>query len=529
MPLLVGWKDFTDRLHHYRTNGIPVMSPNPLPPRTIVVGKDKKGVFSSKNNQVVPIMIATDEAKNGARPVSAQPSPSSPSRPLSRGGAGNNNSSAPVTEVVDDATTVEQQALASGLIGVVDLFLTRFHQLAIELVTPQDIPFLTLAQLLKDGKHNIITSAEQLINHTLAASTKLDDDHNGGYDGVTTQIGGTAGNVDFPSITLDALCSGSSGAQAQLALIRDDERSLKIAQSCAVICHAIQYLYPLLAVGLRDVNDTLQRRLRAGLTRYLSFITAKAKRSPADAPLSHLYLCLASVAYLRASLAAVDASLNIASTRRQSWNTARRTAQQAAAAAAAVTTANANNETKHSSDSKLDSSSSNSHDSKDGTSSATVTMVPPERKLVASLAEAKDQQQSGWMAVSHDAERITAELIDRVVTVLCEQAKTSILSGIHEGVDWTKQRDLPESLHPKITCASHFVVMWDLFIRGAMADISASCPPVIMRTILARVTHQSAMIVKQHYEALSPSRFHFRQYRVDLASMIALLRSCVQY
>jgi hypothetical protein len=494
---LIGWKDFSERLHHHRSNGV-ATTPHHHPPAPRTPLKPEKKA-SVKHNQVVPIMINTEDQSRRGHGGGGGGGPSTPSsgRPVSAGlgssgGRSGHNTSAPVTEVVDDGAVAEQQAVASGLVGVVDFFLTRFHVIAAELVTPQDIPFLTLATLLKDCKHHIIASAEILINQTLASSAKLDDDNGDGGGMIGPGGGHGAGiggvhNTDFPSISLDGVTQGSSGAQVTLSLIRDDERSIRVAQSSAIILHCIQSLYPILAVGLREVNDTLQRRLRAGLTRYIAFLVNKSKRSPVDAPLHHLYLCLASISYLRSFTSAIDASLQVASTRRQSFNTARRTAQAAAAAATA-----ANVRTESDSKSIIGSDSKHGSDTKDGFIVAT---TPTERKLLATLMDSKQETLSAWMAVSRDAERVTSELVDRVVTVLCEQAKTCLLSGINEA-DWSKQRDLPDSLHPKITSPSQFLVMWDLFVRGAITDIAQSCSPLIVRTILSRVTLQSSLILK---------------------------------
>ena len=118
---------------------------------------------------------------------------------------------------------------------------------------------------------------------------------------------------------------------------------------------------------------------------------------------------------------------------------------------------------------------------------------------------------------------IDAQLLDGILSSF----STMIAPNLTDG-EWTRVRDLPPILMRPIQRPSASILHVKHFHIGLRADLFTLLPQVLARHVMTHATLHAALVCKETYLTLRPSRFHSRQFFVDLAALVVIFRSMAQ-
>ncbi len=77
--------------------------------------------------------------------------------------------------------------------------------------------------------------------------------------------------------------------------------------------------------------------------------------------------------------------------------------------------------------------------------------------------------------------------------------------------------------------ATESIYSWNLYLKSIIHDAEAYTAPIVRLHIFAHTLLHSSVALLQRYAFLVPSRFHSRQFRVDLCYAVLVVRSLMQY
>lgn len=257
--------------------------------------------------------------------------------------------------------------------------------------------------------------------------------------------------------------------EAVLPKCLSSEYAKTMTYSSRVLLDQVIRLIPFFSSSdLPEINNCICEELDVQVRAYLEHLSSLTNLSPSSRPISYLYLAYNTYVVLKGSLAALTAVLV--------------------------------NTSAH---------------------------LGPESKTAINEDE-NSKEISRRMGVMDNLLRLLDQKIfktaERIISIHTRRIRDFILPSMPQ-YEWEKQRDLPDFLMPKVNRCSGSLCMLHSYIRRLPSDLLPQLPLVAAAHIVTRVVENSAVAVVALFKTIEPSRFHTRNWKVDLVCSVRLLRS----